>query len=191
MAETTEGVTIGGAYKESDDHVPNPADLYGTFNTHGVGAHHDPATISPIFDVDRKSVATQIKNALDPENPEPSDRVLFAAPQAVVSADTEGEKQALMERVDAELADDVVVGGPSRPEAEAALSGEEGTEAAEAQEAKNNDGAPVSGDSLSQAKAEEDRTAAAAKADEKDGEAEKAEAEKKAAAKKAAAPAKK
>lgn len=137
------GVTVGGAYVENPDFVPNPSDMYGTFNTHGVGAHHDPATVSPIFEVDRNLTAREVLNALDPDSPVSSDRVLLPEAKAVVAADDEGAKETLKALAEKRLEKEVVIGGPSEAEKEAALSGDEGTKAAEAQEAENasNDGA--------------------------------------------------
>jgi hypothetical protein len=128
------GVVVGGAYKERDDFVPNPTDMYGTFNTHGVGAHHDPATVSPIFEADRVRAAQGVIDALDPENPTPSDRVLFAAPVPVLAADNEAEKEELLKAAQARVDQGVVIGGPSEAEKKAALSGQEGADAAAAQQ---------------------------------------------------------
>ena len=134
---TKDAAVVGGAYKESDTHVPDPTDLYGTFNTSGTGAHHDPATVSPIFDVDRQATAQQIVAALDPEDDSVAEStVLFSEPQAVVSADHEGEREALLEKAKARLADGPVeVGGDTHLDKEAAQSGEEGARAAARQEA--------------------------------------------------------
>lgn len=136
MADNKDGVVVGGEYVENPDFVPNPADMYGTFNTSGTGAHHDPATVSPIFDVDRNKTAREIVNALDPEHPTPSDRVILPEAQPVVSRDDEAAKAELLKVAKARLEKTVVVGGPSEAEQEAAKEGEEGTRAAQAQESK-------------------------------------------------------
>lgn len=115
----TEAVT---PYKESDEHVPAKTDMYGVFQTSGTGAHHDPATASPIYDTDRQFIAEEVLKALDPEDPTPSDRVLFAEPKAAVVSDTEGERNALKDLAQARLDEEVVVGGPSKAEAEAGES---------------------------------------------------------------------
>lgn len=137
MAEDTkDGVVVGGAYVENPDFVPDPADMYGTFNTSGTGAHHDPATVSPIFEVDRNKTAREILNALDEDNPTPSSRVILPEAKPVLAADDEAAKAELKALAEARLEKTVVVGGPSDAEQQAAKSGEEGAEAAAAQEHK-------------------------------------------------------
>ena len=122
---TKDGVTIGGAYKESDEHVPASTDLYGTFNTSGTGASQDPATTSPIFDVDRKIIAAEILKALDPEDDStPASRVLFSEAQVVKTSDDEAETKALKAAAEEAIGNPVVVGGPSKAEAAAAETAE-------------------------------------------------------------------
>lgn len=115
-------VEFGGAYVENTNFVPEASDVHGTFNTSGVGASHDPATISPIFAIDRLTVAAQIKAALDPEDHSVSaDKVIFATPTTFTPVDPDAEKAALLAKADAALADGpVIVGGPSALEREAA-----------------------------------------------------------------------
>ena len=120
MSETKDGVTIGGAYKESDAHVPASTDLYGVYNTSGTGASQDPATASPIYDTDRQAIAAEILKALDPEDPTPSSRVLFSDAQVVKTSEADAEKAALKASAEASLGNPVVVGGPSKAEAAAA-----------------------------------------------------------------------
>lgn len=136
MAENKDGVVVGGEYVENPDFVPNPADMYGTFNTSGTGAHHDPATVSPIFEVDRNKTAQEILNALDEDNPTPSSRVILPEAQPVVSRDDEAAKAEIKALAEARLEKEVVVGGPTPAEEEAAKEGEEGERAAQAQESK-------------------------------------------------------
>jgi hypothetical protein len=130
-------VQVGGAYVENEYHVPNPLDDYGTFNTEGVGAHHDPSTVSPIFDADRAQVAKQVKAALDPEDATvPETRVQFAGEGA---PDQETQRKLLLGRAEARLEEPVVLGDPvvSGREAAAAAEGQEGVVAATNQDAEN------------------------------------------------------
>lgn len=130
---------VGGPYVEDPDFVPNPTDLHGTFNTSGVGAHHDPSTVSPIFEVDRQATAAQIAAALDDDDDSvSSDTVLFPSHQQFAAADPEADKEALLNRAQARLDNGpVVIGEPGPAEKEAAESGDEGAAAADRQEAKN------------------------------------------------------
>lgn len=132
-----DGVKVGGAYVENENHVPNPADMYGTFNTSGVGPSGDLASVSPIFETDKNATAREILNSLDPENPTSSDRVIFGTPQAVVTSDHDGDRDRLKELAEARVNKEVVVGGPSPIEQEAAKTGDEGTKAAEAEQIDN------------------------------------------------------
>lgn len=135
MSQNDEAVaTVGGGYVESDEFTPNPMDLHGTFNTSGVGAHHDPSTVSPMFEVDRKATAAQIVAALDPEDTSVSaDTVLL--PEG--DKDPEAAKEAIKAQAQALLDEGpVVIGGPTPAEAEAAKEGDEGAAAAAKQEAK-------------------------------------------------------
>jgi hypothetical protein len=141
MSDTsTEAVQVGGGYVEDPDFVPDPTDHHGTLNTSGIGAHQDPAVISPMFEVDKKATAAQIKAALDPEDTSvDSSKVLLTTPQTVVAVDHDDEKASLLKRAEAELADPVVIGGTGEEgtdaEKEAAESGPEGEQAAKEQEA--------------------------------------------------------
>lgn len=142
-AKAKDGVVIGGVYKESDTHVPNPTDMYGALNTSGVGANEDLAAVSPIFAADRKAVAADILRALNPKDNSVSDaRLLFSDDPEVDHAE---EAKALKALAKAALANPVEVGGPTAAEKDAALKGEDGTAAAEAQERVNaeNSGALV------------------------------------------------
>lgn len=138
MAEQNkDGVVVGGEYVENPDFVPDPTDMYGTFNTSGTGAHHDPATVSPIFAVDRNKTAADILAALDPEDDSvPASRVILPEPVAVTHVDDEGAKEELRRLAQARVEQKVVVGGPTPAEAEAGKKGEDGEKAADRQERK-------------------------------------------------------
>lgn len=143
MSETKENVVeVGGGYVENEDFVPNLTDIHGTFNTSGVGAHHDPATVSPIFEADRKATAAQVKAALDPEDDSVDrSKVIFSRPQTIAAVDHEAEEESLVKAADATLADGpAVIGGPTPGEKEAAKSGDEGEDAAKTAQEKANAG---------------------------------------------------
>ena len=110
-------VKIGGGYVEDKDHVPNPTDMVSTFNTSGLGAHQRIEEVSPIFEVDKVKTAEQIVAALDPKDTSvSSDRVLL--PEA--TDDNETAKKTLLEAAKERASQDVVVGGPTPAEREAA-----------------------------------------------------------------------
>lgn len=129
--------TDGAPYVENPDFVPDPTNVYGTYNTSGTGAHEDPNVVSPLYAADRKAVAQQIVSALDPEDQTVDEgTVLFPAPQANVTIqdDNGAAKQALREKAQAVLDEGpVVVGGPAPAEQAAAESGEAGEQAADEQ----------------------------------------------------------
>lgn len=127
-------ITVGGAYKESDDHVPEPTDMVAQYNTEGVGAHGKIEEVSPIFEVDKVKTAQEITAALDPENDAvPSSRVLL--PEAL--DDNETAKKNLKEVAEARVKKGVEIGGPTPAEREAELEGDEGTLAAVEQDRSN------------------------------------------------------
>jgi len=97
MAETESAE----GYVENEDFVPNPTDLYGTYNTSGVGASDDPATVSPIFAQDKAASAQRFLDALDPDNPYPKDRIIFPDPVPVVSADNDALEAEVKEQAQA------------------------------------------------------------------------------------------
>ncbi len=107
MADNTKQ---GAAYRESDDHVPSPYDMTGTFNTSGTGAHLDLSSVSPVVEVDKEQTAQAI---LDDDA-----TVLYAENKVPEQSEQESAlKEAAQERVDA---GPVEVGGPTPAEAEAA-----------------------------------------------------------------------
>lgn len=127
-------IKVGGAYQESEDHVPNPTDMVAQYNTSGLGAHQRIEEVAPIFEVDKVKTAQEALAALDPKNDAvSSDRVLL--PNAV--DDNEVAKKNLTEVAKGRVKQGVVVGGPTPAEREAELEGDEGAEAAAEQERSN------------------------------------------------------
>ncbi len=129
--ENKDGVVVGGVYVENPDFVSDPRDDIGTFNTSGTGAHHDPATVSSVYAVDRNKTAADILAALDEDDDSvPSSRIILPEPVQVVSVDDDGAKEELRRLAQARVDQKVVIGGPSEAEAAAGKKGDEGDEAA-------------------------------------------------------------
>ncbi len=128
-------VEIGGAYVESESHVPNPTDIVAQYNTSGTGAHQKIEEISPIFEVDKVKTAEQILGALDPKDTSVSaDKVLLPN----VEQDNDAAAKAIKATAKARVQEGVVVGGPTPAEREAEdTTGTDGEKAAKAQEAEN------------------------------------------------------
>lgn len=127
-------VTVGGEYKESDDHIPNPTDITTQFNTSGVGAHHRIEEVAPIFEVDKVTTAQEITAALDDKDDTvPASRVLLPDPLG----DNETAKKNIEAAAKARVKQGATLQGPGPAEREAALEGEEGHKAAVRQEQSN------------------------------------------------------
>lgn len=127
-------ITVGGAYVEDENHVPNPTDMVAQFNTEGVGAHGKIDEVSPIFEVDKVKTAQEILGALDPDNTEvSSDRVLL--PNLV--DDNDVAREDLLARAEARVKQGVVVGEATPAQREAEKDGSEGERAAVESERQN------------------------------------------------------
>ena len=171
----TNPITVGGPYKESDHHVPDPTDIVQQYNTEGVGAHGKIEEVSPIFTVDKVKVAQEIIGALDPKDTSvSSDRVLLPS----VETDNKEAEKAILATAKARVKEGVVIGEATPAEAEAALEGTDGVAAAVEQDRSN--AASNSTGTRSAGQHDDDETAKVALA-------EKEAADKKAAADKAAA----
>lgn len=138
MPEVSDAVTLGGAYKESDSHVPDPTDAYGTLDTSGTAgsAHGSIESVTPIFEVAKAQEAIVAAKALDP-NDDSVPASLVVLPQGMVIA--EDGAQAARERV-AQVGKNaaenpVEVGGLSPAQKQAAeTTGEAGAAQAEGQQ---------------------------------------------------------
>lgn len=124
MATTeTPAVVVGGAYKESDDHVPNPTDQYGVVDTSGTAGIGDQRIedITPVFDVAKNQALLDAKRALDPEDTD-FDASLVTLPQGQITSvvDPAAERQRVLDLADA--VKPVEVGGPSASQRAAAES---------------------------------------------------------------------
>lgn len=141
MSENTV-VTVGGAYKESDDHVPDATDQFGTLDTSATAgsAHGQVDAVTPIFDVAKAQDALTAKRALDP-NDSGVDASLVVLPQGMVIAE-DGAAEARKRIEDAEVKP-VEVGGPNAYQEAAAESGDAAAADAEAQQ--ENTGAGTTG----------------------------------------------
>ncbi len=111
------GVTVGGAYQESEDFIPNPADMRKQFNTSGLGASGRIEEVTAVFDVDKVRIGEQIVSALDPDDDTvPSDRVVLPS----LETDNEAASKAILATAEKRVEKGVVIGGPSEAEKAAA-----------------------------------------------------------------------
>src|ERR1700745_375263 len=88
-------VKLGGAYKENDDHVPNPTDQFGTVDTSGTAgtAHARIEEVSPIFEVAKAQDMVTAARALDPEDTDvPESLVVLPQGTQIVEIDHEAIK---------------------------------------------------------------------------------------------------
>ncbi len=108
-----DAITIDDRYFESEDHVPNPADMNAQYNTSGLGAHQKIEEVSSVFEVDKVKVAEQIVGALNPDDLSvTSDRVLLPS----VTTDNEVARDEILGAAEARLRQGVVIGGPTPAE---------------------------------------------------------------------------
>jgi hypothetical protein len=146
MSENTV-VTVGGAYKESDEHVPDPTDQFGTLDTSATAgsAHGQVDAVTPIFDVAKAQDKLTAAKALDP-NDDSVDASLVVLPQGMVIA--EDGAQAARDRVTnaAQNLDPVEIGGPNAYQQKAAESGEEAGAEAQAEQANQSGSAGTGAD---------------------------------------------
>lgn len=130
----------GERYVENPDHVPNPADLYGTLSTQPWGPTR-LQDVSTAVAQDKTAVAEQIKAALDPEDTTVgADKVMFPEGQTQTVIDPEAQRKEVLARADAQLEQGVTYPGDDLA-ADAALDGDEGVAAASGAEGNVSDGA--------------------------------------------------
>lgn len=133
MANTeTPAVVVGGAYKESDDHVPSPTDQYGVVDTSGTAGIGDQRIedITPVFDVAKNQAKLDAARALDPDD-DGVDASLVTLPQGQVMqmVDPEKERERIVALADA--VKPIEVGGPSASQRAAAEGDDDAKEAQE------------------------------------------------------------
>ena len=142
MPEVQDAVTVGGAYKESDDFVPSPTDVFGTLDTSNTAGAADSRieTVTPIHEVAKAQDAIVAAKALDPDD-DSVDSSLVVLPQGlVISESGEQEARERVQTVGQKAAESPVeIGGPNPFQKQAAESGEKAAETAEAQQ--ENEGA--------------------------------------------------
>src|SRR5881398_659728 len=114
MPEVSDAVTVGGAYKESDDFIPDPTDAFGTLDTSGTAgaAHGKVEAVTPIFDVARAQDKITAARALDP-NDDGVHESLVVLPQGMVIAEDGAEEARQRVKDQAENLEPVQVGGPN------------------------------------------------------------------------------
>lgn len=133
MADTNDVKTdepvlkFGGAYKESDTHVPNPTSQYGTLDTTDTAgsADHSMEDISPVFAAAKAQNLLQAARALDPED--------TAVPASLVVLPDEGmtaeqARENVLGQAKALSEDKVEVADETSPSKEAAAETDEGTD---------------------------------------------------------------
>lgn len=137
MPEVQDAVTVGGAYKESDDHVPSPTDVYGTLDTSATAGAADSRieTVTPIHEVAKAQDAIVAAKALDPDD-DSVDSSLVVLPQGmIISESGEGEAKERVSSLGQKASESPVeIGGLSPFQKQAAEGGDEGAETAEAQQ---------------------------------------------------------
>lgn len=200
-------VTTGeGGYKESDDFVPNPTDQFGTVDTSGTAgaAHASIEDVTPIFEVARRQNLETAARALDPDDPDVHESlVTMPQGQNLVVIDPQEIKDGIVSKAEAAKEEPINLAAFRGPAAKQAQeSGDEGATEAQAQQQNNPGGASGSpggvdtarqqgspagatADGAAEAKAEQERTEAEARAAEEQAAAEKAEQERAAAEAKA------
>ena len=137
----------GDRYVENPDFVPDPTHQFGTLDTSGTAgaAHSRIEEVTPIFDIADQENAKQAARALDPDDDE-VDSSLVVMPQGtpMTVVDEDAIKGRVAKR--AEQAKPVRVFGPTMAQKQAAESGEEGEEIAQAQQESTGAGSTATGD---------------------------------------------
>lgn len=137
----------GERYVENPDFVPDPTHQFGTLDTSGTAgaAHARIEEVTPIFDIADAENAKQAARALDPDDKE-VDESLVVLPQG--SPMTVVDENAIKERIakKAEGTDKVKVYGSTQSQKQAAESGPEAAEEAQAQQETQGAGSAVGGD---------------------------------------------
>ncbi len=132
-------VETSEAYKESDDHVPAPTDMYGTLDTSGTAgtAHSRLEEVTPVFDVAAKQDAITAARALDPEDKEvPESLVILPEGQQLVQGDPEAARTRIQNKAAAAAKEPVVLGGETAAQEDASQSGDEAAKDAKADQAR-------------------------------------------------------
>lgn len=114
-------VQMGGAYMESDDHVPDPTHQFGTVDTSGTAgtAHSRIEETTAIFDVAKQHDLVTAARALDPDDTDVSSSLVVLPGDL---RDMEEAKEAVRAAAENALANPVEVGGPTLAQREAAES---------------------------------------------------------------------
>lgn len=130
--------TTAAPYVENPDHVPNPTDQYGTYDTSGTAgtAHSRLENVSPIFDVAKQQDLVTAARALDPEDTEVPEHLVVKPPaQALEIVDHDAIRERITNAAKAAVENPVVVGGPNATQ-RAAAEGTDYDAEAEDHEAK-------------------------------------------------------
>lgn len=90
-------------YQESEDHVPNPLDVRGTFQTTRTGVPQNHEALSEVFAADRAATAQRIVDTLDGKA---NAQIVYAEDE-----DREDQEARLREAAEAELEHEHEAGG--------------------------------------------------------------------------------
>lgn len=137
----------GQRYVEDPNFVPNPTEQFGTLDTSGTAgsAHSDIKEVTPIFKIAEVENAQQAARALDPDD-DSVDASLVVMPvgQTLTVVDEESIKKRITEK--AAATEPVAVFGPTDAQEDAAKTGEEGEEIAQAQQETQGAATTTTGD---------------------------------------------
>lgn len=134
MADTSDVKTdepvlkLGGAYKESDSHVPSPTDQFGTLDTTDTAgkADHSVQDVSPVFEAAKAQNLLQAARALDPEDTEvPSSLVILPGDD---DRDKETAKEEILNQAKTLSQDKVEVSDETSPAKEQAADTDDDTD---------------------------------------------------------------
>jgi hypothetical protein len=120
MAEDVE-VKVKSAYKENDNHVPNPTDLRGYSDTTDTGGAEagDIRRISHVFDLTDAQAVQTAKAALDPDDP--TDESLVTLPGEGSKKDLDEQRESARKRIEAKAKDgEIEVGAHTAGQKQAA-----------------------------------------------------------------------
>jgi len=125
-------IRMGGNYKESDDHIPDPTHQFGTVDTSGTAGMADSRIeeVTPIFDVAKQQDLVMAARALDPEDTDVSSSQVILPGDL---RDQETAKEEVRRQAEALLAEPIEVGGPTAAQRAAAEEGPQAEEKAKAQ----------------------------------------------------------
>lgn len=116
-------VTVGGNYKESDDHLPDPTDQMGTVDTSGTAgtAHGRIEEVTKIFDVAKAQDLQTAARALDPKDTDVSESlVTLPAGPTIIQGDPKEAAERVKTAAKEATKSPIEIGGPTLAQRQAA-----------------------------------------------------------------------